>query len=97
MAEELYPEDQFFQIIHTRPDKQTHKVPRVKRCWMVSSAWSQRGPAAGWRRSPLANQSAVQYRLRIANQMKNLQQRGASDFQILFQGANLIDPMKNAL
>ncbi len=70
------------------------KTHLTKRCWMVSSSWSQSGHASGCCNLNLARRSEVQHRLFTANHVKNLHRRGAQLFHILFQGANLMDPTK---
>ena len=58
----------------------THEV---RRCWIVSSSWSQSGQWAGWG-NPLffCNLSAVQQQFWIASQIKILHLLGAQDFSV---------------
>jgi hypothetical protein len=72
------------------------KTQETRICWMVSSAWSQRGHAVGWGRPLLANLSAVQTLFLIASHTKNLHLKGAHDFQTRHQGPKIVDPVKKA-
>ena len=58
----------------------------VRRCWTVSSSWSQRGHLSGWGSPLLASLSDVQHLFLIANQRKFLHLAGAQDFHSLRQG-----------
>jgi hypothetical protein len=72
----------------------THEV---RRCCIVSSSWSQRGHLSGWGSPLLANLSAVQHLLRIANHRKILHLFGAQDFHSYLQGSKVTEPKKNML
>jgi hypothetical protein len=67
-----------------------------RRCWAVSCAWSHRRQASGCCSPRLARQSAVQILPFKANQMKNLQRRGAQLRQILRHAGNFMEPTKKA-
>jgi len=67
-----------------------------RRCWAVSCAWSHRGQASGCGSPRLVRRSAVKILPFNANQMKNLQRRGAQLRQILCHAANFMEPTKKA-
>ena len=66
----------------------------VRRCWTVSSSWSQRGHLSGWGSPLLASLSDVQHLFLIANQRKFLHLARAQDFHSLRQGSKVTDPLK---
>ena len=59
----------------------THEV---RRCWTISSAWSQKGHRTGWGRPLCCSLSAVQQRFLIASHINVLHLLGAQDFHRRF-------------
>jgi len=57
----------------------THEV---RRCWTVSSAWSEKGHRTGWGRPLFCSLSAVQQRFLIASHINVLHLLGAQDFHL---------------
>jgi hypothetical protein len=82
------------KILNHNSRANTHEV---RRCWIVSSSWSQSGQWLGWGRPLLASRSAVQHLFWMASQRKTLHLDDAHDFHNLRHGSKVIDPLKKAL
>ena len=73
------------------------KMHAVRRCWIVSWAWSHIGQTSGCGIPLNCNLSAVQHLFLIANQRKNLHLGGAQVFHNLFQGSKTVEPKRRTL
>jgi hypothetical protein len=73
------------------------KTQPTRRCYAVSSCWSQRRQRSGWSSPLRASRSAVQHLLRVASHMKNLHLGGAQFFQMRLAGSKPTAPTKKRL
>ena len=70
------------------------KMHAVRRCWIVSWAWSHIRQTSGCGIPLNCNLLAVQHLFLIANQRKNLHLGGAQVFHNLFQGSKTVEPKR---
>jgi len=84
------------KLDRTRNQKSLVNTQVVSICWISSASWWQNKQCSGWGRFLLAKRSAVQHLFLTANHRKILHFAGAHVFQILWQGSNVVAPLKKA-